>query len=164
MVRAEGGRLFDAYLAGGFVSLGWATARSAVGMDRDTLRAAIATENPGMCESLLVAGTGMVRRFAAQPELGDGVITYHPPTRRYAIGEIISDYVFDPTFVLPLASKRHTHLRHVLWRGLLPRTGLPEAARNALQPTISFFQVRPEAEAMIERAFETHAEPLPARA
>ena len=164
MVRAEGGRLFDAYLAGGFVSLGWETARSPMGMGRDALRTAIAAQNPGMRDSLLTAGTGMVRRFAALPEPGDGVITYHPPSRRYALGEIVSDYVFDIGLSLPLASKRHTHLRHVIWRGLLPRPALPEAARNALQPTISFFQVRPEAEAMIERAFGTRAEPLPAKA
>ena len=160
MVRCDQGRNFDDFVGRGFVSLGWHTEGDPRGMDPDALREAIARGTPGMRQSLVAAGAAMVRRFAALPEPGDSVLTYSPPRRRYAIGEIASEYVHDPSLRLPNARKRHSHLRRVLWRGLLPRESLPEPARNALQPTISFFQVRPEAEREIERAFERASEPL----
>ena len=164
MCRCDQGRNFADFVGGGFVSLGWHTEADPRAMDRDELRAAIAEATPTMRESLVAAGAAMVSRFAALPEPGDDVLTYHPPSRRYAVGEIVSDYIHDRALHMPNARKRHSHMRRVIWRGLLPREALPETARNALQPTISFFRVRPEAERAILQAFETHGEPLPARA
>lgn len=117
------------------------------------MREALAQAEPDLAATSLAAGTGVVWRLLRAMEIGDAVITYHPARRRYAVGEVASDSIFDPSLDVPLARKDHCHLRRVLWRGEISRSDLSKPAADALMPTLTLFQVRPEAEREI-RALE----------
>ena len=150
MVRAEGGALFATFLARGMVSVGWRTARDPTALpDRAALRAAIAEAEPGIAPPSLAAGTGVVWRFVHAVEPGDDVLTYDPARRRYAVGEIASAALHDPGLRVPIAHKGHCHLRRAIWRAEVARDDLGPAARRALVPTLTLFQIRPEAAAEI---------------
>lgn len=90
---------------------------------------------------------GMLRRFQNGISIGDGVITYNPASRHYAVGEIISDCQYNPDLIPedPLA-------RLVKWQGEVARDDLLVATKNSLGAISTLFKLPDEAVEDVERA------------
>jgi restriction system protein len=78
------------------------------------------------------------------------VVTYDPATREYLLGEILSDYRFDPK-----KFKEHPHTRAVEWKTRVSRDILSVATRNSLGSTLTLFLIPDEAVADIWAASKT---------
>lgn len=80
------------------------------------------------------------KRFSAPGLKGDGVVTYDPSTREYLVGEITSDYRYEPGLI-PL----YPNIRDVVWNSRVSRDALESDTRNSLGSTLTLFAVSPEA-------------------
>lgn len=144
MVRAERGRLYDAFRQRGVVALGW-TRLAPIVFDvasRDALVDAYAALDPARRRSAIVSGASQMWRFAHEMQPGDAVVTYSPQRRSYLVGHVCGAARYRPDWVdagLPLA-------RPVQW---LPREvardELPASTRNRLAPTLTLFRIAPGA-------------------
>lgn len=144
MVRAERGRLYDAFRGEGVVSLGW-TRLAPIVLDiesRDALIDAYAVLDPLRRRSAVVSGASQMWRFAHEMARGDHVVTYSPQRRTYLVGRVTGPATYRPDRSdagLPLT-------REVDWYPAeVPRDVLPAAARNRLAPTLTLFRVAPGA-------------------
>lgn len=144
MVRAERGRLYDAFRQRGVVSLGW-TRLAPIVLDvasRDALVAAYAALDPARRRSAVVSGASPMWRFAHEMVPGDWVVTYSPQRRAYLVGRVVGPPV-------PRADGAVTGLpltRAVDWCATeVPRDALPPSTRNRLAPTLTLFRVAPGA-------------------
>jgi restriction system protein len=144
MVRAEGGRLYDAFRGNGLVALGWMRLAplAEAAESRDRLIEAYAALEPGRPRSSLVSGASQVWRFAHEVQTGDWVVTYSPRRRVYLIGSVLGPARHRPEGIddgMPLA-------RAVEWLPAeVPRDALRPATRNSLGPTQTMFRVSPGA-------------------
>ncbi|HZX80882.1 MAG TPA: hypothetical protein VFE72_08035 [Lysobacter sp.] len=144
MVRAEGGRLYEAFRRHGVAALGWvAPARLLAGADsRRALLEAYAAAEPARRHSAIVSGASQVWRFAHELIEGDRVLSYSPQRRVYGVGRVTGPALYRPDWIglgMPL-------VRDVdWWPREVPRDALPAGARNALGPTLTLFRVAPGA-------------------
>jgi restriction system protein len=144
MVRAERGRLYDAFLEHGVVALGWTRLAPMVleAPSRDALVAMYAALEPSRRRSAIVSGASQMWRFAHEMVVGDRVVTYSPQRRTYRVGRVTGPARHRPDWNpigLPLA-------RTVDWAAAdVPRDALPASTRNRLGPTLTLFRVAPGA-------------------
>ena len=109
----------------------------AVGDDSDRLKRRLASAYPWESAGTIAAWTGVLRRFAFDPELGDLVVHPDRPSRTLSIGRIASDYLWDAN------AGNDLHVRRVGWlRSGIPRDWLSDEARTAISARVAFFQVR----------------------
>lgn len=144
MVRAEGGRLVDAFRSRGVVALGWTRlAPIVLAMDRrQALIDAYAALEPARPRSSIASGASQVWRFAHEVETGDWAVTYAPAERAYFVAAVTGPAVHRPDWAeegLPL-------VRAVKWQPQpVPRDALAPTVRNRLAPTQTLFRVVPAA-------------------
>ena len=79
---------------------------------------------------------GQLYRFAKIMAVGSRVLTYDKKRRVYLVGEITSDYQFDPK----QSSDVGMHTRKVKWIGEVARDALSPAARNTLGSLQTVFE------------------------
>lgn len=142
MIRAgQGGYLIGDFASKKIVAIGWnqlgdlttLTSRDEI---MDLCRKTYPKDKPGK----VVTSASVVHKFRNVIQKGDGVVTYDPNAREYLVGEIASDYRFDPS-VIP----DHANIRDVAWRSRVSRDVLPNATRNSLGSTLTLFAISPEA-------------------
>jgi restriction system protein len=153
MVRAEGGRLYDAFRERAVIALGWTRlAPLANGVEsREQLIEAYASLEPGRPRSSVVSGASQVWRFTHEIESGDWAVTYSPRRRVYLVGSVAGVARHRPEWSddgMPLA-------RDVHWLpDEVPRDTLRPATRNSLGPTQTVFRVSPGAARQVLAAVE----------
>lgn len=144
MVRAEGGRLYDAFRDHGVVALGWTRLAPLVAKadSREALIDAYAAIDPMRRRSAIVSGASQMWRFAHEVMPGDWALSYSPHRRTYLVGRITGPARHRPEWAelgLPFA-------RSVDWSpGEVPRDALRPGTRNSLGPTQTLFRVSPGA-------------------
>lgn len=144
MVRAERGRLYDAFREHGVAALGWTRLAPLVAQagSREALIEAYAAIEPARRRSAIVSGASQMWRFAHEVAPGDWVVSYSPQRRTYLVGRIMGPARARPKWAaigLPFA-------RSVDWYpGEVPRDALRPATRNSLGPTLTLFRVSPGA-------------------
>jgi restriction system protein len=104
-------------------------------------------DRESLCEAIIAAGNdnrrnagaaaGQMFRFAKLMAIGNRVLTYDKKRRVYLVGEIASDYEFDPK-QSPTAVGNH--VRKVKWIGEVSRDALSPAARNSLGSLQTVFE------------------------
>ena len=98
MVRAEGGTLYDDFLAGGHVTIGGiisgdvAAARSRADVTRMWL-----DDQPALSERDAAGAGSVLYRFAHEIADRDSIVTYDPGARIYAVGTVRGPYRYDTT-------------------------------------------------------------------
>jgi len=148
MVRAErGGRLFDQFKEEGIVALGLTIGSIEKLKTRKEISALIHNNYPSWSTGKVSIWAGMLHRFQNEIVVGDGVITYNPSTRRYAVGEISSDCQFNPTLI-----PEDPFVRQVNWKGEVARDDLLVATKNSLGAISTLFKLPIEAIDDLERA------------
>ena len=144
MVRADGGDLFEAFSSKGLVALGWADVGDlSSAHTREAVRARYEAvrpdDNPGKAANAI----GVLYKFRSTIPTGGRIVTYDPIGRVYLIGEVTTDYRFDPVAVGP----DHPHVRNVKWSERVERDALSPATRNTLGSTLTLFSINDEAAA-----------------
>jgi restriction system protein len=70
-------------------------------------------------------------------KVGDHVLTYNKTDREYLVGEITSEYFYDPEQV----SHDYSHIRSVDWQHQESRDAFPTPVKNTLGSTLTVFSV-----------------------
>jgi len=81
--------------------------------------------------------TEQLYAFRVEMTIGDGVVTYHRPTRQYHVGVVLGDYVYSLR-----ASGSAPHTRAVQWQGQVHRDDLSADTRLKLGQHREVFKVR----------------------
>lgn len=156
MVRSAGGDALELFEEGQ-VGIHFDIPDDLTGKSLDQIRELYHLCNPEHSKYKAASAAGMLNRIVNVMKIGDGMITYDRGTRRYWIGEIMSDYFFAPGDVeLP-------HRRKVLWaKGKISRDDLSLSTRNGLGSIMTLFSVSDEIwEEMIsvEKGLKPKSEP-----
>lgn len=148
MVRSAQGRLFEEFRSKGAVAIGWfdigrIDPRASA---RETAARLAATGTP--VSAGLYAGIAQLHRFASEVSVGDAVVTYSPSLRKYLVGIIESDWIYDGSII----ESKLPNVRRVRWKGEVSRDALLAGTRNSLGSTLTLFQVPESSAADIRRA------------
>ena len=158
MIKSESGELFAPFRDRGLMAIGWAYLNdlSQYASD-DDLRAALVAEQPDAPQGRISNAVAVIRKFRSGINVGDKVVTFDPISRMYLIGEVTSEYVYEPTALTP----DHPHIRRVNWGGTLVRDVLSAGARNSLGSALTLFSVNEdiqvEINAKLALAAQNHA-------
>lgn len=135
MVRSGGGDYIELF-ENGLVAIGFSTPTNLSGLDREAIRKVYTEQNPDISGPKASGDVGMLHRFTNDIRVGDGVLTYDPSTRKYMVGEIVSDYYFDAS------AEELPHRRKVKWREKqVARDDLKISTRNGLGSTLTLFKL-----------------------
>ncbi len=139
LIRASGGDLIEDFKKG-YVALGFGhTGDLTNATTAEAIREAYERANPGEKPGAVHNAVAMLRKFRSVMQIGDNVVTYDPPSRRYFLGTVDGDYVHKPGVI-----GDYDHLRKVRWTGEVSRDALRVASRNSLGSTLSLFAVTNE--------------------
>jgi restriction system protein len=145
MVRSDGGEALDLFEKG-IVGIEFGVPVSLKGKGQEEIRLLHKHYNSEDSKEKRAGAVGMLERMANVIQVGDGVITYDPKTRRYWIGRVTGGYFFtENDDYLP-------HRRQVQWQPkTVSRDDLSITARNSLGSTLTLFSVSPEIWAEFEK-------------
>lgn len=145
MIRCGGdGGLYDAFMEHGVVAIGFENLDLTAAHSRDDVRRLLVAVKSGASAQ----SVSILNKFRNKVQLGDMVITYSKAIRQYRVGEVTSDYRFDPNLIPGVR-----HIRSVKWYGSAARDQLSVTARNTLGAVLTMFEpgedVRREFEALL---------------
>lgn len=139
VVRAQDGRHAPAFKGGGYVGIGWlpdvdlASIRS-----KDALYEVFDSRNPDAGSGHRIVNVGQIWRFLNELSTGNIVITPTGNRGELLVGEITSEYYFEPN---PTDSP-YAHRRRVKWfKETLSRSAFSVPAQNTLGSTLTVFRV-----------------------
>ncbi len=139
MVRAGEGAYLIEHFAKGYVAVGWHELGRWQATSMAELRDALAKVYPEQKSGAWQNAASVLWRFAHTLKVGDTVVTFDRQRREYLLGEIASDYRYEPETV-----PEHPHLRSVKWTGRASRDLLKVDSRNSLGSTLTLFAVSDE--------------------
>lgn len=141
MVRAgEGAFLIDDFKKKNYVAIGWNELLDLARFhDREDIKGLLEKKEWYAKKSQIPHAAGQISRFLFDFEKGDYVISYDPTNRVYNIGEIQSDYEYNPKL-----SEYH-HVRRVKWIGEVSRDDLSTSTRNTLGGISTVFKINEDA-------------------
>lgn len=105
---------------------------------------------PDDSEPKIWVGAGQLYRFAHVIQKGDSVLTPLKISREVLIGEVTSDYEFNPEAI----SERYPNIRRVKWLQKVSRDDLSQPFKYALGGIMTVFQVNaylPEVKALLKK-------------
>jgi restriction system protein len=155
MIRAgQGGYLLNEF-AKGLVAIGWSQLgdlRTATTKEqlKTLCRQAYPKDKPGR----VVGAASVIHKFRNIIQIGDGVVTYDPSTREYLVGEITSDYRYEPGLI-----PGHPNIRDVNWSSRVSRDALEAGTRNSFGSTLTLFAISPEAWDDVQAAARVQKDP-----
>jgi restriction system protein len=150
MVRAgEDGFLIDDFKKKNYVSIGWNELLDLSKREnRDEIKELVEKKGGYAKKSQVSHAAGQINRFLFDFKKGDYVVTYDPTNRVYDVGEIQSDYEYNPKL-----SEYH-HVRRVKWLGEVSRDKLSTSTRNTLGGISTVFQINEDAAKEIMNALQ----------
>lgn len=153
MIRSgRGSEHVDAFLEHNIVAIGWPIlgelSRSA---KRDDLLRLYAAKYPQDGDGRRLGAVGQILRFLGEIKLGDQVLTYDRDRRRYLLGEVLTEYEWNPSIVSDLPQTRK-----VRWTHEVSRDVLSTATRNSLGAIQTLFKLSSDA----TKDLATHAQEL----
>ncbi len=149
MIRAQGGALFEGFKERKVVAMGLKIGSIDQIKTKGEVESRIRAHAPTWKQGKIAVWAAMLYRFQNDVGVGDGVVTYDPSTRKYLVGTIASECVYDEaTF------PGDPFLRRVEWRGEVARDALTVPSKNSLGAIATFFRVPVEAASDLERALK----------
>lgn len=135
MVRAgEGAYLVDKFIEEGIVAIGWdvddLSNVDKLSQVKERYKKIYPEDKPGKAN----LNAGQIYRFRKEIEKGSKVVTYDPSERVYHIGEITSDYQYNP-------KADYNHVRKVNWKKKVNRDTLSTTAKNSLGAISTIFKI-----------------------
>jgi len=137
MVRAEGGTLIDLFLSKGVVAIGWHEAGDLSNVEtRDGALRLVEKKWPESLPAARAVWAGVLFRFRREVAVGQGAVTYDPSRRIYHVGEITSDYRYNPGL-----SGDWPNQRTVKWVSEISRDDLSVNTKNLLGSAVALFRL-----------------------
>jgi restriction system protein len=138
----HGGHTGDAnslFLKKSCVAIGWEnlTDLSAISPEREAFKRAVAKAYPNFKPNAIPNNAGQLYRFVHELKKGDLIVYPSKQDRMIHIGQIESDYFYDPK-----TEPGYPHVRKVKWLRELPRTHFSQGALYEIGSAMSFFQVK----------------------
>lgn len=148
MVRAgESAYLIDDFEQG-YIAIGWNDVGDLSSITSvEQVKTLYEKAYPGEPASKSSNAAAMIFKFRQVLGMGSRVLSYDPGTRTYLVGEVVSDYLFQPDLV-----RDCLHVRKVRWAAKVSRDALKVSSRNSLGSTLTLFQVNEEIIADIDGA------------
>lgn len=144
MVRAgESGFLIDKFEKENVVVIGWEIGDLTKIKDKEELEKLIREKFPEKKDKQIAANVSVIWRFRFELKIGDKVVSYNPQERTYLVGEITSDYIFDPNFY-PDNPLEYCDIRKVKWLGKVKRDDLHTSTKATLGSVITLFRIHKE--------------------
>jgi len=154
MVRAgENGFLIDRFEQENVVVIGWEIGDLTNIKDKKELENLIREKFPDKTNKQVIANLSVVGRFRFDLNIGDNVVSYNTQERTYLVGEIISDYKFDPEF-FPDNPLEYCDVRKVKWLGKVNRDDLLTSTKATLGSAITLFRINNDTANDILRTLE----------
>ena len=144
MIRADGGRLYEAFRDTGIAAIGWTQLahHAKAGMTKKELADLHLSIAPETKEKMAASVASQVWRFMNEVKVNDLVVTYSPENRTYLIGKVTGDCESRADLAdagMPLA-------RTVVWQEKeVHRDGLTDAAKSGLGSMLAVFVVPKQA-------------------
>lgn len=150
LVRAgDGNHLIDLF-ANGHVLIGWAGVGNLSDYpSKDALKKNYSEVRPEEPEGKVNNAVAMLWKFCRGIKLGDSILTYDKSRREYLLGEVASDYRYQPKL-----NSDHPHERVVKWTKKVSRDALKPSSRNSLGSTLTLFWVNEEVQEDLLKAPE----------
>jgi restriction system protein len=150
MVRAgEDAFLFDDFRNKDAVVIGWNDIGDLSNVSTpEQIKKIYREKRPEATNGNVNINAGQISRFRFDFKKGDYVVTYNPQDRKYLVGEIISDYKYDPKIA------KYYHARQVKWLGEVLRDKLLTSTRNTLGAISTVFNLGDDAKADVLRVLE----------
>lgn len=140
MVRAgTNSFLFDEFKNKGFVAIGYELDDLSNVKSKEDLRILIEERYPEKNSRQVASVLGIVNRFRFELKKGDEVLSYDTISRRYILGKIISNYIYDVKFS---DSEDTQHILKVKWFDKeIDRDDLKIATKNSLGSVMTLFSL-----------------------
>lgn len=141
MVRAgEDAFLIEDFRKGNYVSIGWNDLLDLSKIkNREEIKELLDKKRGYSKKSQTAHAAGQIARFLFDFEKGDYVVSYDPTNRMYIVGEIKSDYEYNPKL------GDYHNIRRVKWLGGVSRDKLSTPTRNTLGGISTVFKINEEA-------------------
>lgn len=140
MVRSDGGKRYDDFREHAVAGIGFPEVAEIAkpGTDRKVLQKAFLDARPGIKPQSALSAVSQVYRFVNEISVGDHVLTYSPPNRKYLLGKVTGPSSYHPE----LSGLSMDISRAVEW---LPdevdRDRLSVSARNTLGSVLTVFKL-----------------------
>lgn len=140
MVRAgRGAEHIEDFIDSGVVAIGWEVGKLPSRASKEEILRLLVRQYPNEKPGARGVWASQIVRFLSGIQVGDAVASYRPERRTYVVGEIASDYDWNPGSVPGMP-----HTRRVEWKHEAPRDRLSVAARNALGSIATLFSISKE--------------------
>lgn len=138
MIRSgDRGYLAPEFRDAGITAIGWSEISDIrLLKDKSMLVNKIKTAYPEESHGNHMSSAGQLMRFINEVAIGDTVITYHADSRKYFLGEIKSEALFN-TEQFP----EYPNQRLVNWIASTNRDALGQPSRNVLGSTLTLFKI-----------------------
>jgi len=145
MVRAgEDGFLLDEFQNKSIVAIGWDKIKNASDFkSKEEIKQVFSEKYPEKKKHQNIIGAGQFSRFVLEFKKGDRVLSYNKDKREYLVGEIQSDYEYNP------ALSQYHHIRRVKWLGVVNRDKLSTTTRNTLGAISTIFEIKDQSQTEI---------------
>jgi restriction system protein len=137
MVRAgEDAFLIEDFKKKKIVAIGWDKLGDLTNIKRKGKIKELVEQNYNyLKKSQINSAAGQINRFLFDFKERDSVLTYDPINRVYLVGEIDSNYKYDPKLC------KYPHIRKVKWLGEVNRDKLSTSTRNTLGAISTVFEI-----------------------
>lgn len=141
MVRAgEDAFLIEDFRKKNYVSIGWNDLLDLSKIkNREEIKELLKKKRSYPKKSQIAHAAGQINRFLFDFQESDYVVSYDPANRLYIVGEIRSDYEYNPRL------GDYHNIRRVKWLGGVPRDKLSTSTRNTLGGISTVFKISEEA-------------------
>lgn len=139
----------DRPIEDGYVSIGWSRMGDLAQLPatREAFKAKLAEVYPETKRGAVPVNAGTLYKFACELKPGDLVVYPSKSDRMVNLGEITSEYEFDPTGTDEHGARYETsNRRRVKWLKSLPRTSFSQSALYEIGSALSLFQVSTHAD------------------
>lgn len=154
MVRAgKDAFLIDRFEQENVVVIGWEIGDLSHVKDKEEIKDIIRKKLPEKKEMQVTNVASTISRFRFDFNIGDQVVSYNSDERKYLVGEIISDYIFDPEFY-PENPLEYCDVRKVKWLGKVDREDLKMSTKNTLGSILTIFKINDDAAQDINSALK----------
>lgn len=145
MVRAgEGGFLIDKFKDKSAVAIGWKIGDLSNVETPSSIKTKIKERFPEKSKGYVSIVSSQISKFRFDIKIGDIVISYNTDERVYLVGEISSDYIYEPNFCEEKPGE-YGDVRKVEWKGEVNRDDLSTSTKNTLGAISTLFEINNEA-------------------
>lgn len=126
------------FLKGNMIAIGWEEMGNLrlIEPNRDAFKEKYIQAYPDAKRGSIATGAGMLYRFCYEVQVGDYVVFPSKSNREVNIGVVDSDYIYDPTQI------EYVQTRKVKWLKHLPRLSFSQGALYEIGSAMSFFAVK----------------------